>query len=467
MIKTIVLCGGRGCRLWPLSRSMYPKQFLKVHGDKTLFQHTVGRAKGVPGLSSLTVLCNSDNRFLVAEQLRELDEEADIVLEPVGRDTAAAVAASAFLAIDEDPLLLVLPADHIINDEETFVNEVAKAASLAEEGYLVTFGITPASPEVGFGYIQSGDSLGEGFAIRKFVEKPDLSTAQKYVDAGNFFWNSGMFMFKASTFLGELKKFCPEIYSACEKAVADRYEDMDFSRLHEESFAESPAISIDYAIMERTDKGAMVTLDAGWSDLGSWKAIFDVNDKDENGNVTAGDVITEDTSGCLLQAGARLLAAVGVQDIVVVETKDAVLVADKNKVQNVKKVVDSLKSDGRIEVDLHTKVFRPWGAYEGVDAEDRFQVKRLSVKPGQVLSLQKHHHRAEHWVVVRGTAKITNGDKEFLLTEDQSTYIPVGEVHRLENPGRIPLELIEVQTGSYLGEDDIVRFEDLYGRSEG
>ncbi len=464
MIKPIILGGGTGSRLWPLSRELYPKQFLALTGEDTLFQGTVLRAAALPDALPPLVLCNQEHRFIVAEQLRALDKTGEIILEPVGRNTAPAIAIAALRCLEADPLLLVLPADHQIHPLESFVAAVADAAPLAENGALVTFGIPPTRPETGFGYIRRGEPLGRGYRVSAFVEKPDEPQARAMLAAGNHFWNSGIFLFKASVFLEELERFRPDILAACRQALDASQVDLDFLRLDKAAFSACPEDSIDYAVMEGTDRGAVVPLRAAWSDLGSWAALLEGGDKDAAGNVLTGDVLVEGTKDCYLHSRDSLLTAVGISDLIVVVTSDAVLVAHKDKTQEVKTIVRRLRKAKRGEAVTHRKVYRPWGSYETTDCAARFQVKRITVKPGQVLSLQKHHHRAEHWVVVRGTAAIVNGDKEFLLTEDQSAYIPVGGVHRLGNPGNIPLEIIEVQTGSYLGEDDIVRIEDVYHR---
>ncbi len=465
MIKPVILCGGKGSRLWPLSRELYPKQFLAVGGSRTLFQQAVLRAVGLDALPPMTV-CNTEHRFLVAEQLQGLSISGEIVLEPVGRNTAPAIAAAAVLCEREDPVLLVMPADHIIEPISGFATAVAKALPLAEQGMLVTFGVIPDRPETGFGYIKRGAPVGEGFGVASFVEKPDADTALEFKDSGEYYWNSGMFMYRASALLAELETFAPEIVAACRGAVEESSADLDFIRLDKKRFSAGPADSIDYAVMEKTKHGAVVPMDVEWSDLGSWSALFDAGNKDDAGNVVLGDVLVQDSKGCYLHSENKLLAAVGLEDVIAVVTADAVLVAHRDQSQQVKEVVNRLHEAGREEALVHRKVYRPWGSYESMDMADRFQVKRITVKPGQKLSLQKHHHRAEHWVVVRGTALIVNGDKEMLLSEDQSTYIPIGNVHRLSNPGKIPLELIEVQTGPYLGEDDIVRLEDVYDRVE-
>ena len=431
------------------------------------------RLNGFDGIASPVVVINEEHRFMAAEQLRLIDvSPRSIILEPVGRNTAPAIAVAALkiMAQNDDPILLVLPADHVIIDTEKFYDALSIAANHAEKGNLITFGIVPASPEIGYGYIQKGESsaTGDGVCtIQRFVEKPDLDTAMEYVDSGDYYWNSGMFMFKVSAILKELETHAPEMVAACTCALEGGEGDLDFFRLHKESFASSPSDSIDYAVMEKTSKGLVVPLNAGWDDLGSWDALWQTGKKDENQNVIIGDVLVEDVRRSYLHAESRLLAAVGLDDHVVVETRDAVLVAARDKVQDVKKLVQQLRNTKREEAVSHSRVYRPWGDYETVDLANRFQVKRITVKPGAKLSLQKHYHRAEHWTVVSGTAIITKGEDEILLKEDESTYIPLGHVHRIENPGRIPLELIEIQSGSYLGEDDIVRLDDVYGRSKG
>lgn len=476
MIIPVILCGGSGTRLWPLSRSNVPKQFFPLVDDRSMFQNTLIRLQGLDTADPI-VICNQEHRFMVAEQLRELEQDPlAIILEPEGRNTAPAIAVAGLQAVkgDPDPVLLVLPADHHIEDTSRFEAAVKSGQSLAGQGSLVTFGIVPKYPETGYGYIKKGKSVaatqhnptGNAFAIERFVEKPDLDTARNYLQSKDYFWNSGMFMFQANNYQQELKAHAPEIAKACQDAFDLAGEDLDFLRLDGAAFQACPNESVDYALMEKTDHGVVISLDSGWSDLGSWDALWEVKNKDAEGNVALGDVLAHDVQGSFLQANSRLLAVVGVREHIVVETPDAVMVAPKNRVQDVKHLVNALKAAGRMEATTHKKVYRPWGAYETMDLEERFQVKRITVKPGGKLSLQKHHHRAEHWVVVRGTAKITNGDNEVLLSEDQSTYIPLGTEHRLENPGKIPLELVEVQTGSYLGEDDIVRMEDVYGRKQ-
>lgn len=435
-----------------------------------MLQETALRLSGRNEVMPPLIVCGNEHRFLVAEQLREIGiNPLGILLEPVGRNTAPAVAAAAhyLAAIDPQAVMLVLPADHVIKDVNAFYAAIQRAAALVEDGALATFGIMPTAPETGYGYIQSGEaSKADGcFAVAKFVEKPDRETAQSFIDAGNFFWNSGMFLFRADAYLMELTQFQPEMAQASEQAVTKGYRDLDFCRLDETAFTACPSDSIDYAVMERTSRAVVVPTAIGWDDVGSWTALADVQQADSNRNVTRGDVYMDDVNNCLVRAEGRIVAAIGVQDLVIVETSDAVLVAHKDQVQRVKQVVDHLKTKGRTEHLHHTKMYRPWGCYEGIDIGDRFQVKRITVNPGGKLSLQMHHHRAEHWVVVSGTALVTCGEKETLLTENESTYIPIGMVHRLENPGKLPLHLIEVQSGSYLGEDDIVRFEDVYRRS--
>lgn len=466
----VILSGGSGTRLWPLSRALFPKQFLALHSDKTLVQDTVARLQGLPGLAAPLVVCNEDHRFIVAEQLRGLTQgQPSILLEPVARNTAPAIAAAAIAAMahGEDPLLLVLPADHVIQNVQAFQQGVQQARVAAEAGYMVTFGIKPLAPETGYGYIKAaGTAVGSALTLERFVEKPNRATAEGYLASGDYFWNSGMFMFRASVYLAELARFAPQMVEACRAAVMGGKSDLDFVRLDKDAFADCPEDSIDYAVMEKTDKAVVVPLDAGWSDVGSWSALWDIGAKDADGNVTKGDVLAVNSHNSYVHAAdGRLVALVGLDDVVVVETSDAILVAHKDKVQDVKKVVEKLKAETRSEAVHHRVVYRPWGNYDSIDNGTRYQVKRITVKPGAKLSVQMHHHRAEHWIVVSGTANVQNGDKEVLLTENQSTYIPVGVVHALENPGKIPLELIEVQSGSYLGEDDIVRFQDRYGRA--
>lgn len=476
MILPIVIAGGSGTRLWPLSRKKHPKQFLPLvdrdDGEQTMLQATLSRLEGLSGLASPVLICNDDHRFIAAEQLRQMGAvNASIILEPVGRNTAPAIALAALQALKsgDDPLLLVLAADHDIRDSDAFCSAVKKAVSLAEKGKLVTFGIVPIGPETGYGYIKrAGESLSpdvDGYQVERFVEKPDAITAQSYIDEGSYLWNSGMFLFRASRYLQELKQYRGDIYTACEKAMAGEHKDLDFVRLDEAAFAACPDDSIDYAVMEQTDEAVVVPLDCGWSDVGGFAALWKVSEKDADGNACRGDVSQVASKNCLVLGEDRLVATIGIEDLVVVDTKDTVLVAHRDCAQDVKTVVNRLKAEQRSEVDFHREVFRPWGSYDSIGNGQRYQVKRITVQPGAKLSVQMHHHRAEHWVVVSGTAKVTKGEETLLLSENQSTYIPVGVVHALENPGVIPLELIEVQSGSYLGEDDIVRFEDKYGRS--
>ncbi len=470
MLIPVILSGGAGTRLWPLSRELYPKQLLSLTGERTMIQQTALRLEGLSAAAPV-VVCNEAHRFLVAEQMRQINVTPQaVVLEPVGRNTAPAIALAAHAALagagesGADPLLLVLPADHVIRDVPAFHQAVKAAQGAAGGGKLVTFGIVPTSPETGYGYIQRGGARGAVYPIARFVEKPDAERAAEFQASGEYYWNSGMFLFGARRYLEELERFAPQIARSAAAAFAAAERDLDFTRIDKELFAACPSDSIDYAVMEKTREALVVPLAAGWSDVGSWAALHEACEADARGNVSRGDVICEDSEGCYLYSESRLVSAVGLKDHVVVETKDAVLVAPKNRVQDVKKLVLRLKETGRYEHSLHREVFRPWGSYDSIENGSRFQVKRLKVKPGAVLSLQLHHHRAEHWVVVSGTARITRGDEVFLLEENQSTYIPIGVRHRIENPGKIPLHIIEIQSGSYLGEDDIVRLEDQYGR---
>ena len=466
MILPVIMAGGSGSRLWPISRSSYPKQFLKLNGEGTMLQETVFRLNGTD-IASPLIICNEEHRFLAAEQLRQIKQlNGNILLEPVGRNTAPAIALAAFWALKQgnDPVLMVLAADHIIQDQLAFQTAVARAAIHAEQDQLVTFGIVPTAPETGYGYIQRGPARDDAFKVTRFVEKPTIELAQQYLDSSDFYWNSGMFMFRASRYLAELKRYRTDIYEACEKAMSDISVDGDFIRVSTDAFMSCPEDSIDYAVMEKTDDAIVVPLNAGWSDVGSWRSLWDVSDRDEQGNVHRGDVLSENSHNNYVFAETGLVATVGIDNVIVVQTKDAVLVANLDQVQKVKDIVASLKAADRSEYKLHREVYRPWGKYDSVDIGDRYQVKRITVKAGEKLSIQMHHHRAEHWVVVSGSANITINDKTSLVTENQSVYIPVGAVHSLENPGKISLELIEVQVGPYLGEDDIVRFEDRYGR---
>ena len=464
----VILSGGSGTRLWPLSRKMYPKQFLSLIHDETMLQKTLLRLGDLPHAAPV-VVCNDEHRFIVAEQARQIGiDDISIILEPFGRSTAPAIAVAAIhaLKLEDDPVLLVLSADHEISDEAAFRDSVRQALPLAEDGNLVTFGIVPAYPATGYGYIEAGEKQDGGFRVDKFVEKPDVKTAEQHIASGNYYWNSGMFMFRAQTYLDELEKFEPEMLAQCRQAADKMSEDIGFLRLEKEAFAACRADSIDYAVMEKTDRACVVPMDAGWSDIGSWSSLWDQGSKDESGNATRGDVITEDTENTYVHAESRLVAAVGVKDLIIVETSDAVLVADKSKSQEVKQIVARLGESERGEENFHRVVYRPWGNFDSVDEGERFKVKRITVKPGARLSRQMHHHRAEHWVVVSGTARVFRDNDVFDLHENESVFIPQGATHYLENPGILPLEIIEVQSGSYLGEDDIVRFDDLYGRTE-
>ncbi|MFZ3184883.1 MAG: mannose-1-phosphate guanylyltransferase/mannose-6-phosphate isomerase [Pseudomonas sp.] len=466
----IILSGGSGSRLWPLSRKQFPKQFLALTGDHTLFQQTIERLN-FDGVQPPVIVCNIEHRFIVEEQLSALKLETQaIVLEPFGRNTAPAVAIAAMKLLNEDrdELLLVLPADHVLEDHKAFQRALALATIAAENGELVLFGVPANKPETGYGYIKSAPDalLPEGVSrVAKFVEKPDAQKAAEFVKSGDYFWNSGMFLFRASRFLDELKKHEPDIYDTCLLALERSKYDGEQISIDAATFECCPNDSIDCAVMEKTQRACVVPLDAGWSDVGCWSSLWDVNEKDSNGNVTKGDVVVRDSFNCLVHGNGKLVSVIGLQDIVVVETKDAMMIAHKDRVQEVKQLVNTLNEQGRTETQTHCEVYRPWGSYDSVDMGGRFQVKHITVKPGAQLSLQMHHHRAEHWIVVSGTAQVTCNDKTFLLTENQSTYIPITAVHRLANPGKIPLEIIEVQSGSYLGEDDIERLEDVYGRS--
>lgn len=468
MLTPVILAGGAGSRLWPLSREKYPKQFLRVaHPTSTMLQATVQRLAGVEHEQPL-VLCHEEHRFLAAEQLRAVGHDVPLMLEPAARNTAPSTALAALqaLSLNDDPLLLVLPADHLIEDVPAFQKSLVQAACAAQSGSLVTFGVAPTYPETGYGYIELGEEHpAAGFDVVRFLEKPDLETAQAYLATGNVLWNSGMFMFRAQRYLEELELFEPDIVSACRQAFQDVQPDMDFLRVAREAFLASPARSIDYAVMERTQSAAVIPLDAGWCDVGSWSTVWEKGEKDVDENVTRGDVIASQTQRCLIAAEDRLVATRGVQDLLIVETKDAILVAHKDSAQDVTKVVEELEATDRTEGLNHREVYRPWGMYDSVQHGDRYQVKRIIVNPGAKLSVQMHHHRAEHWVVVRGTARVHKGESTYLISENESTFIPVGQVHSLENPGVIPLEVIEVQSGGYLGENDIVRFDDRYGRT--
>jgi mannose-1-phosphate guanylyltransferase/mannose-6-phosphate isomerase len=469
-IHPVILSGGSGTRLWPMSRTFYPKQLLPLFGDKSLLQQAALRVAGAPGITAPLVIANEEHRFIIAEQLREIDiVPSGLLLEPVGRNTApaAAIAALSLAETEPDALMLLMPSDHMIEDRAAFLTAVERAAIAARAGRLVTFGIHPERAETGYGYIERGAALAsaEGaFAAARFVEKPEAATAERYVASGEFFWNSGIFLFPAALYLRELERLRPDMLAACRKALAAARRDDDFIRLDKAAFTECPQDSIDYAVMEHTASAAMVLVTMGWSDLGSWDALWELAEKDPAGNAVIGNVIAEDAKNCYLRSEAGLVAALGVEDLVVVATQDAVMLAPRSRTQDVRRLVARLVKENRGEADALPRVHRPWGSYETLHAGHRVQVKHILVKPGGKLSLQMHHHRAEHWVVVQGTAKIRRGDDEIMLTEDQSTYIPLGTAHRLENPGKIPLHLIEVQSGAYLGEDDIVRFDDDYGR---
>lgn len=463
-IQPVILAGGTGSRLWPLSRELYPKQLLRLIDHTSLLQATLLRLKSLSGILPPVIVVGEDHRFITQIQVEELGffKDFSILLESVGRNTAPAICGAAEFCRQqgEDVILLVLPADHVVLYPERFAQVVEQAAQLANEGGVVTFGVKPTGPETGYGYIEQG----EGNTIASFKEKPDLDIARDYLARGNYFWNSGMFAFTVKTFVQEMEKFAPEMLACMTEAVANGTKDGRFFRFEQSAMERCPNDSIDYALMEKTTIAAVVVADLGWSDIGSWKALWDVLEKDANGNVIKGDVLLEDTTNCLVKSENKLVATVGMEDTLVVETADAILVAPLSRSQDVKKVVTRLKKEHRKEFSLHTTVYRPWGSYTVLEEHPRFQIKRITVTPGAKLSLQMHHHRHEHWVVVAGTARIVNGEEEILLYENQSTYIPAGTVHRLENPGVIPLELIEVQNGSYLGEDDIVRFDDVYGR---
>lgn len=467
MITPVILAGGSGTRLWPLSRQLNPKQFLKLLGDRTMFQQTLQRLEGLPCTAPI-IVCSEEHRFLAAEQLREIGiEGASIILEPVARNTAPAIALAALRSIENDgnSLLLVLPADHLIADPESFRETVRNALPEAEKGRLVTFGIVPSRPETGYGYIRRGEERDVvTWSVASFTEKPDEKTAKEYIESGEYWWNGGMFLFNAESYLKELRRLAPQIHDACAKAMEHTSKDLDFLRVGRECFESSPSLSIDYAVMEKTDIASVIPLDSGWSDIGSWNSLWEACAKNGEGNAVLGDVKTIGAKDCLIRAESRLVAAIGVTDLVVVETKDAVLVTHRDHVQKIKDLVEDIRTNGRHEHLNQREVFRPWGSYDSIEKGQRYQVKRITVKPGEKTSLQMHHHRAEHWIVVAGTAQITIDDKTLLVSENESVYIPVGKRHALENPGKIPLELIEVQSGSYLGEDDIVRFEDRYGR---
>ncbi len=463
----VILAGGSGTRLWPLSRQLYPKQFLPLLGEKTMLQQTIERLQGLDCQAPI-VVCNEEHRFLAAEQLRQIGiDNASIILEPVPKNTAPAIALAALEALkqNEEAVLLVLPADHLIADTSAFQEAVKKAFGAAQDGKLVTFGIVPHRPETGYGYIRRGSQEDDGiFQVATFVEKPDEATAEEYLKTGEYYWNSGMFLFGANGYLEELEAYAPDMANACERAFSGVKKDLDFLRIDEKAFATCPKDSIDYAVMEKTKKAAVIPLDAGWNDIGSWASLLDVSPKDGEGNTVQGDVMVEDIQNCLIRSESRLTTALGLKDLIIVETKDAVMVIHKDRTQEIRNIVEKLKKQGKGEYLNHREVYRPWGFYDSLERGARFQVKRIVVKPGAKTSTQMHYHRAEHWIVVKGTAKVTIEDKTLMLAENESTFIPIGKTHALENPGKIPLELIEVQSGSYLGEDDIVRVEDRYGR---
>lgn len=466
-ILPVVMAGGSGTRLWPLSRSLYPKQFLSLVDDASLLQGTLLRLENLDCTTPL-IISNNEHRFIVAEQLRQAGiVDFDIILEPMGRNTAPAIALAALHALrdGDDPIMLVLAADHVIQNVDAFCSSVTLAQRQAVDGKMVTFGIVPTHAETGYGYIRQGKEVLESvFEVDAFVEKPDQSTAEAYLCDGHYLWNSGMFMFKASVYLSELEKFRPDILSVCKKAMSGASSDLDFIRLEDSVFAACPDESIDYAVMEKTSHSVVVPMDAQWCDVGSWSSLWDISTKDDNGNVTHGDVIYHNSNNNYVYAENSLVATIGTDNLVIVQTKDALLIAKQDQVQNIKKVVDVLKREKRSEHISHREEYRPWGRYDSVDQGGRYQVKRITVKPGERLSTQMHYHRAEHWVVVAGTAKVTRGDDVFLVSENESTFIPVGVVHTLENPGKVPLEVIEIQSGTYLGSDDIIRFDDKYGR---
>lgn len=470
MLLPVIMAGGTGSRLWPMSRELYPKQFLRLHGVHSMLQETVNRLVGI-SVREPIVICNEEHRFLVAEQLRQINKLShNIILEPVGRNTAPAIALAALNAISQgdDPIMLVLAADHIINDCDAFHHAVTYAIPFAKKENLVTFGIVPTGPETGYGYIQRGEmtvnDTSKAFKVKRFVEKPNLETAEQYINSGEYYWNSGMFVFRAKRYIQELEKFRPDILEACKAAMKNSDSDKDFITIDKDKFSACPDESVDYAVMEQTNNAVVVPLDAGWSDVGSWSALWAVSNKDKSGNAITGDTFLHDTQNCYINTDEKLVAAVGVANLVIVSTKDAVLVVDKSKVQDVKRIVEHLKQTKRSEYRRHSETYRPWGRCDIVVNEQRFNVNRITVKPGGSLSMQIHHHRAEHLIVLSGTARVTIGDKTFLITKNQSTFIPIGSLHMLENPDKIPLELIEVQSGSYLGDDDIIRIKDYYWR---
>lgn len=464
MIKAVILAGGSGTRLWPVSRSAKPKQFLSLSNNKTMFQETVLRLENLDIESTITI-CNEDHRFFVAEQLKQIDKLDEILLEPFGKNTAPAVTLAALMS-DSDSLLLILPSDHIISNQKKFEETVKKAVPLAKSGKLVTFGVVPTNPNTGFGYIKKGKEVVEGYEVENFSEKPNYETAKEFYQSGNYLWNSGIFLFQANTFLKELKKYRPDILKLCEKSLTDLTGDLDFLRVNKDHFDKISPESLDYAVMEKTSESVVIPMDAGWNDAGSWNALWEINEKDVNMNALKGDIFVHDTNNSLIHSDDKLIVCIGIRDLVIVSTKDALLISKKDLRDDTKKVLEKLKDENRSELDNSKEVFRPWGKYESVDQGNGYQVKRITVYPGGKLSLQKHRHRSEHWVVVHGRAKVTKNDETFELGENESVDIPVGAIHSLENPGEIDLQLIEIQSGPYLGEDDITRIEDIYGRKD-
>jgi len=470
MILPVIMAGGSGSRLWPMSRELYPKQFLKLHGEWSMLQETILRLDGVSMREPL-VISNEEHRFVIAEQLRQINKlSKNIILEPVGRNTAPAIALAALKAVGEgdDPILLVLAADHVINKKEVFHQSIIEAEKYANAGHLVTFGIVPTHPETGYGYIHRGEAVSPGselaYKVNRFVEKPNYDIAESYVNSGEYYWNSGMFMFRAKKYLAELKKYRPDILQKCIESISSAECGHEFTSIPQHIFSECPDDSIDFAVMEKTADAVVIGLDADWSDVGSWSALWDVSEKDQNGNALNGDVYAYNVQNCYVNSEEKLVALVGVENLAIINTKDAVLVVNKDQVQDVKKVVDFLKSEGRQEYKQHREKYRPWGLCDVVVKNPRFVVNKITIIPGGSFSYQKHHHRTEHWIILSGTAEVVMNDKTFLLTENQSTFIPIGIEHSLNNPGKIPLEMLEVQAGSYLGEDDIIRIKDLYGR---
>ena len=462
MLVPVILSGGSGTRLWPLSRAHYPKQFIDLVNKTTLFQDTILRLPD--DLSNPLIICNEEHRFLAAEQLRQINKDSnDIILEPIGKNTAPAVALAALVA-GNDPLLLVLPADHVIEDEEYFKKLVLEAVPLAESGKLITFGVIPTEAHTGYGYIKGGRKIDVGLAVDQFVEKPSTQNAKRYFESGKYYWNSGIFLFNANRYLEELNKFRPDIYRACKESMLRTKSDLNFLRIDKTRFEECPSESVDYAVMENTADAVVIPMDAGWSDVGSWSSLWDITNKDHNGNVIHGDVIIHNSTNSFIRSDDKMVAAIGVDNLVIAVTKDVVMISNKDSVQDVNVIAKQLKDSKRTEWEIHREVYRPWGKYDSIDYGDRYQVKRITVKPGAALSLQKHQHRAEHWIVLVGTAKVTKGEEVLILAENESVYIPIGEVHSLENPGEVDLELIEIQSGEYLGEDDIIRLQDRYGR---